>query len=220
MPLRKPALLILMGAAALVANGMAQASTFEIDANKSRIRFEVGHHDYAKAVKGRFHDVSGAIAYDAASPATTSIEAVIESSSVDTGNRYRDSHLRASFLEVSRFPEIRFRLTRFHVDEQTAEGELTVKGVKRKVILEISRLRETTDADGIRTLRCRAKTVLNRREFGIAESAEATSALGALIARVQAGLDEFIEDAVEIHISVVAHETPHYARRLADVDEL
>ncbi|MFT5443970.1 MAG: polyisoprenoid-binding protein YceI, partial [Myxococcota bacterium] len=108
---RKSIHLAAMLAAVALTTAAAHASSFEIVSEKSRVRFEAGHHDYAKPVKGRFHQLSGKIEYDVTSPGYTSMQVIIDPSSVDTDNQYRDSHLRSSFFEVEQFPEIRFQLT-------------------------------------------------------------------------------------------------------------
>ncbi len=184
----------------------AMAGTFEIQSEQSRVRFEIGHNDYTKPVRGRFANVSGEIDYEASAPTAATAEVVIDVASVDTDNAYRDGHLRESFFEADRYPQILFRLGRILPGEGWVEGELTMKGVTRTVTLAISNVRELVDERGKRVLTARATTRLNRRDFGIQGDPERTAGLGKLLGHIQQGLDEFIDDDVEISISLVAHE--------------
>ena len=51
-------------------------------------------------------------------------------------------------------------------------------------------------------------TRLNRRDFGVEEDADRAEGLGKVMAHIQEGLDEFIDDEVVVQLSVVAHEMP------------
>ena len=198
----------------------ASADTFKIQAERSRVRFEVGHHGYAKPVRGRFAALEGRIEYDSAAPGELEIEVRIDADSLDTDNRFRDAHLRSSFFETDRFPTIEFSATRVSVEEMRIEGNLTMKGVSRALVLELSGARELTGAEGLRELRCRAAARLDRREFGVAENADRAEGLEKILAHIQEGLDEFIDDEVEISIFVVARErAPVVATSQPDADE-
>ncbi len=188
----------------LLASSPALSSTYIIQSERSHVRFEVGHHDYAKPVRGSFDALSGEIQYDA-SEVGVGIDVVIDADSIDTANRYRDGHLRDAFFETDRFPEIRFRATGVDAGQQIVSGELTMKGVTRPVAFRVTNVREFTAADGTQVLRCRALGKVNRRDFGVAEDADRAEGLSRIMANIQEGLDEFIEDEVEIAISVVAH---------------
>lgn len=192
----------------LLSARISEASTFAIEADQSRVRFEVSHMDYVQPVRGRFVRLEGEIDYDAASPRNLAVDVRIDASSIDTSNRYRDGHLRSSFFETDKYPEIRFRVIRVLLEDQAVEGELTIKGHSEKVILQVSNVRELVDGQGGRVLRCRAKGRINRRDFGVEENADATSGLEGIVDQIQEGLDKFIEDDVEIDIFVVAREVP------------
>ena len=188
------------------------ATDYEIQPEKSRVRFEIGHSDYAKPVRGRFGNLSGEIGYDANTPNATTAEVVIDASSVDTDNGYRDEHLRTSFFEADRFPDIHFRLGRMLPTEGQVEGELTMRGVSQTVVLTISNLREIEDPTGMRIFRAHATTRLNRRDFGVEEDADRAQGLGKIMAHIQEGLDEFIDDEVVVRLSIVAHEMANDGR--------
>ena len=182
------------------------AANYAIQTEKSRVRFEIGHSDYANPVRGRFENLSGDISYDASAPDETTAEVFIDASSIDTDNGYRDEHLRTSFFEADRFPDIHFRMVNVFSVDGKVEGDLTIRGVTRKVVLTISNFHEVEDAAGMRIFRARATTLLNRREFGVEEDADRAAGLGKIMAHIQEGLDEFIDDEVVVRLSIVAHE--------------
>jgi hypothetical protein len=113
----------------------ALGATFDILPDQSRVRFKVGHSDYARPVTGRFGRLAGRIELDAAAPGTLEISVEIDADSIDTDNEFRDAHLRASFFETEKFPKIQFTATRVSAEENLVEGQLTMKGIVRDVTL-------------------------------------------------------------------------------------
>lgn len=191
----------------VVAGSSAHAEGWVIQGEKSRVRFEVGHHDYVKPVHGRFRELEGVVHYDADAPGPQrySVDVAVAASSIDTDNRYRDGHLRGSFFAADDHPVIRFRAQgSFDGKPESIQGELTLKGVTHPLRLEIESLRATTRRDGTRLLRARATGVVNRRRYGVEESTEANSALEKLLSGIQVGLDQFIDDEVRFSIRIVA----------------
>ena len=84
-------------------------SDWNIDPVHSGINFSVRHMVVSK-VRGHFTKYTGTLAIDDADLTRSVVEATIDASSIDTGTAQRDTHLRSpDFLDVERFPEIRFR---------------------------------------------------------------------------------------------------------------
>ena len=94
---------------------------WRIDPSRSRVEFRAQGLWGLATVKGRFERYAGTIDL-AAEPA---ILLTIEADSLDTGNRKRDTHLRADdFFAVEDHPEVRFVS-----DAATLEGDrLKVSG--------------------------------------------------------------------------------------------
>jgi polyisoprenoid-binding protein YceI len=118
-----------VNAAALVPQG-----TWAVDPVHSSIRFDVVDTETMfKSISGRFTDFEGAV-----EPGET--KGIVRTASVLSDNEQRDAHLRSpDFLEVERFPEIRFESTRIeHVegDRHKIFGELTIKDVAVPVELD------------------------------------------------------------------------------------
>ncbi|MFJ9590113.1 YceI family protein [Streptomyces acidicola] len=94
----------------------------------------------------------------------------IDASSIFTGNRTRDDHLRsADFLEVGKFPYIDFvseRFTHRQNTKWTVQGTLTLHGVSRTVALDTTYLGTVNGGYG-EELRCAAfaSTSLHREDF-------------------------------------------------------
>ena len=109
---------------------------YAVDVGHSIVEFSIGFA--LSRVKGRFTQWRGTILYDAADPANSSITAIIESGSLDTGWPNRDRHLRTSdFFDVDRYPTITFQSGRIRRigEGWVAEGPLTMHGITRPVAI-------------------------------------------------------------------------------------
>ncbi len=112
--------------------------TWQIDPSHSSVEFSVRHLMVSK-VKGRASRFTGEIHVDEV-PDRSYVVATVDTASIDTGDERRDEHLRSpEFLDVAHHPTIQFRSTsivptgdRWHV-----EGELTIRGVTRGVVLDV-----------------------------------------------------------------------------------
>ena len=63
-------------------------------------------------MRGRFTDFEGTIAMDQDAPERSSVEVVIQATSIDTSQPDRDAHLRsADFFDVEKFPTLTFKST-------------------------------------------------------------------------------------------------------------
>ncbi|MGH9122021.1 MAG: YceI family protein, partial [Acidimicrobiales bacterium] len=84
------------------------AGTWTIDPTHSEVSF-VARHLMVSKVKGSFKTFHGTVTI-ADDPFQSSVEATIETASVDTRDSSRDEHLRsAQFLDVENYPEMTYR---------------------------------------------------------------------------------------------------------------
>lgn len=137
--------------------------------------FETGHLGISW-VRGRFNKTTTARVVLDRAARKGSIEAVIDASSVDTGNDTRDRILRSdSYLDVEKFPTITFKSNNLKFDGDNllgADGELTIMGVTRPVSLKVTMFRciqhpvNKKDMCG-----AEASTAIKRSEFGVKRSA-------------------------------------------------
>jgi polyisoprenoid-binding protein YceI len=143
----------------------AQASAWELDPTPTVIAFSVRNLSVAH-VDGTFRLASGHVAVDDADVSRSTIEAVIDAASVDTGEPQRDAHLRsADFLNVARYPTIAFRSTRIEQGDGVrwkVTGDLTLRGTTRPVLLDV----ESSTVEGTRRS-AHVSTTIDRRDFGM-----------------------------------------------------
>ncbi|MFJ2772827.1 YceI family protein [Streptomyces sp. NPDC087300] len=125
------------GSPALPALPLA-AGRWEIDAFHSAVNFSIRHLGISK-VRGRFADVQAELVVGETAE-TSSVTATIALASIDTGNKDRDAHVRASdLLDVEKRPTMTFRSTGIEgADEEwTMTGDLTIGEVTRPVTLAV-----------------------------------------------------------------------------------
>jgi polyisoprenoid-binding protein YceI len=147
----------------------AEVSQFKFDPNHSEAKFSIRH--FFTNVEGRFNTMSGTIQFDDKNWADSSVEATIDANSISTNNSRRDDDLRGdNFFDVANYPTITFKSTKVTKGEGNAftiEGDLTMRGVTKKVTLDATFLgvgefgRMGTKAGFTAT------TKLNRQDYGI-----------------------------------------------------
>jgi polyisoprenoid-binding protein YceI len=144
--------------------------------------FEPGHtaaefsirHMMVTWVRGHFKNVHGSLEFDPENPAKLSLEATISASDIWTGEPQRDAHLRsADFLDVVNFPTIAFKSTasrRNGATDYQLSGELSIRGVKRPVILELhysGKWRTPYNDARVTRIGFSGSTSFNRQDFGV-----------------------------------------------------
>ncbi|MEU6141560.1 YceI family protein [Streptomyces sp. NPDC047081] len=152
----------------------------------------VAQHLGLTSVHGRFKEFGGRIEV-AENPLASSVEAVIEASSIDTGNGMRDGHLRsADFLDVDVHPKITFRSTGISPAGEarwTVHGELALHGVARPVDLDLSYLGTGPDPWGGVRASFRATTELRREDFAMNYNQVVRAGIAAIGATLRVELD-------------------------------
>jgi polyisoprenoid-binding protein YceI len=146
--------------------------TWLIDPVHSGVQFSVRHMMVSR-LRGRFRDVSGIIHIDEI-PERSSVEATIDMASIDTGDPTRDNHLlSADFFDVEHFPLARFVSTSvvpeplLGPDRWAVDGDLTIRDVTRRVVLELELGGVALDPWGNVRAGFRAWTQIDREQFGI-----------------------------------------------------
>jgi polyisoprenoid-binding protein YceI len=149
---------------------MSGTGRWEIDTSHSDVQFTVRHMVVTK-VRGRFTRWAGAIELNEDDLGRSSVTVSIEADSIDTGHADRDAHLRsADFLDVASHPRLEFRSTAIErVDEERyrIHGDLTIRGVTRKVTLDTELGGIQADPWGARRAGFSARTKIDRRDFGL-----------------------------------------------------
>jgi polyisoprenoid-binding protein YceI len=149
------------------------ARTFSIDASHSEVGFQVRH--LITKVRGRFTGFAGTIEFDAATPARSSVNLVIQAGSIDTGEPKRDEHLKsADFFAVATYPTLTFASTTVTPtggSTYDVEGDLTIHGVTRRIVLPVTLLGTAKDPWGNEKLAFETETTINRRDFDLSWNA-------------------------------------------------
>jgi polyisoprenoid-binding protein YceI len=130
-------------------------------------------------VRGHFKNVHGTLQFDPTSPSNSSVEVSIDAGTLWTGVKERDDHLRsADFLDVENYPRITFTGDQVEVKgeyDYAVTGDLTIRGITRKVCLNVSYLGQWETPwweDGVnKGPKTRAgflaTTTISRRDFGV-----------------------------------------------------
>jgi polyisoprenoid-binding protein YceI len=142
--------------------------TFALDPSHSQVGFVVRHLVAAK-VRGHFTAFEGTITVGD-EPAGSSVEVTIQADSFDTRDAGRDEHVRsADFLDVEHHPTLTFRSTGVRVegDDWKVDGELTIRGVTKPVVLDLEIDGVVQDPWGNQRLVVSAETEINREDFGL-----------------------------------------------------
>lgn len=166
---------LLAAALALSCVGVADAATYQVDANHTQVWFTYNHFGYAN-LSGRLNQVSGTLEFDPANPAASSIRVELPMSSLSTGVPKLDAHLAsADFFEVDKYPTASFRSSKVTVlgkDRLAVAGDLTIHGVTRPVTLAVT-INSTAEHRSRKTPMAGfdATTTIKRSEFGVARMA-------------------------------------------------
>lgn len=117
----------------------AQSSTWTIDKNHAEINFEIRHAAVSN-VRGSISNITGSVVWDEKDLSKASVNATIDTNTVNTNNDARDKHLKSpDFFNVEKFPTMTFKstsVTRANGKLQVI-GELTLAGVTKPVTLDV-----------------------------------------------------------------------------------
>ena len=146
-------------------------STWNIDPAHTVAEFKVKHMMIAN-VKGHFPKVSGVLTLDESKLADSRVEATIEATSIETRDAQRDAHLKsADFFDVEKFPTLNFKSTNISVvrdGELSVEGDLTIRGVTRKVNFQVEGpTPPSKDPWGNTRVAISASAKINRKDFDL-----------------------------------------------------
>jgi polyisoprenoid-binding protein YceI len=144
-------------------------TTWKIDPTHTLVEFSAKHM-MITTVKGRVTEVEGTIYTDEKNPQNSSVEATLKAASIDTRTEQRDQHLRGEdFLNVEKYPEIKFKSTRITGDKQHFKltGDLTIRDVTREITLDVEYEGRNKDPWGGERVGFSASGKLDRREFGL-----------------------------------------------------
>lgn len=151
-----------------VTTTIAPAGTWTADPVHSNVSFEVGYAG-VNTFRGGFREFQATLDGD-------SLTGSAKVASVDVKDEQLNGHLQTpDFFDAARYPEIEFRATdlrRGDGNAVEAEGELTIKGVKRPVHLTGTIAdAPSTDPFGRERLGLRLETEIDRTQYGVSWNA-------------------------------------------------
>ena len=158
-----------VGAAGLFGAQNLRAEMFMIDAAHSDVGFSVRHMVVSK-VRGSFSGLAGNFDYTENKPELWKASATNEIASINTNNSKRDEHLRnPDFFDAEKFPIMTFVGEKAEMKEgkYMLPGTLTMHGVAKPVTLEIMPGGVIKDMRGGMRAGFEAKTMINRKDFGL-----------------------------------------------------
>jgi polyisoprenoid-binding protein YceI len=144
--------------------------SWQIDPSHSDVGFSVRHAMVA-TVRGHFNVLSGVLEIDEAHPESSSVEAQVETTSIDTRDTNRDGHLRsADFFDVDKYPVITFKSTKIESkgdNNYKVVGNLDLHGVTKEVTFDADYSGQAKDPFGNQRAGLSARTTINRKDFGL-----------------------------------------------------
>jgi polyisoprenoid-binding protein YceI len=144
----------------------AESAAYIIDTEHTSLAFEVPHL-VISTVEGRFKKFSGHFTWD---EKTLTVEAEVETASVETGQEKRDQHLRsADFFDSKKYPKMTFRSTgseRKSSQEWRLKGLLTIRGKTLPVVFDMDYKGKAVAYERQRVA-FKAQTTINRKDFGL-----------------------------------------------------
>jgi polyisoprenoid-binding protein YceI len=149
----------------------ATITTWNIDPAHSVAEFKVKHMMISN-VKGQFPKLSGVLTLDESNRTNSRVGAVIEAASIETRDEQRNAHLKSTdFFHVEKFPTLYFKSSRVNLvgdGEVAVEGDLTIRGVTRKVTFSVEGpTPPAKDPWGNTRIAVSATTKINRKDFGL-----------------------------------------------------
>lgn len=122
-------------------------------------------------VRGQFRVLSGKLQLDEAHPENSSVEAQVETASIDTHDPNRDADLRsANFFEAEKYPVITFKSNKVESKGENiyrVSGLLDMHGVQKEVAFDAEYTGQQKDPYGNIRAGLSAKTRVNRKDFGL-----------------------------------------------------
>ena len=164
---------------------ISQTRYLTIEGNHSSLGFSVDIAGGVTKVTGKFLEHDLKLTYVDNDWTRSKIDMAIVASSIDTGIKDRDEHLRtADFFDVEQFPTIEFKSKKITSESENnyiATGDFTMHGVTREISIPFT----VTSSEG-NTIGIKIETQINRIDYSVAPDFKHTS------------IDNFISDDIDI----------------------
>ena len=149
----------------------AEAGTYAIEPEHTRLRFDVTHFGFTK-YDGEFRKVSGTLALDPANPDASKVDITVATDSVTVPNaKLHDELVSPQWLDAAKDPEITFKstkVTKTGADTADVTGDFTLHGVTKPLTLHVKFNAAGTNPVSKRyTSGFEARGQIMRTEFGV-----------------------------------------------------
>jgi polyisoprenoid-binding protein YceI len=150
---------------------LSHGAMWDIDPAHTSAQFAV-RHLMVSTVRGEFGKVGGTVNLDEQDPTKSSLEATIDTASLNTRVEKRDQHLKSpDFLDVAKYPAMTFKSKKIEKVSDTkfkVTGDLTLRGVTKEVVLDVEgSTKASKDPSGNLRIGGVATTKINRQDFGV-----------------------------------------------------
>ncbi len=180
-------------------------TTWALDPTHSELQFKIKHL-MISIVTGQFNQFSGTVETEEDDFTTAKVYFQAEVNSISTNNEQRDMHLKAGdFFDAAKYPKVVFegeRMEKTGEDEYKLHGTLTVKGVSKKLVLNVEFGGITQDPWGKTRTGFSVTGKINRQDYGM--SFGAVSETGGLLlgdeVKINANV-QFVKQVVEELVS-------------------
>ncbi len=164
-------LVAVLAIVALGLPGLSAGAMWDIDPAHTSAQFAV-RHLMVSTVRGEFGKVSGTVNLDEQDPSKSSLEATVDTASINTRVEKRDQHLKSpDFLDVAKYPTMTFKSKKIEKVSDTkfkVTGDLTLHGVTKEVVLDVEGSPKAfKDPSGNLRVGGVATTKINRQDFSV-----------------------------------------------------
>src|SRR5690554_2575615 len=127
-------------ASAFATSAIAEPVTYNLDNTHTFPSFSYQHLGFSTQVQ-KFKNTTGTVVYDKEAK-TAEVDVTIDMTSIETGTEAFNSHIQGKdFFDTENYPTATFKSTKVVFDGDvpaTVEGDLTIKGVTKAVVLNVS----------------------------------------------------------------------------------
>jgi polyisoprenoid-binding protein YceI len=166
-------IILTLAIAAIGITASAQ-SKWNVDPSHSNVKFSVSHMVISE-VEGSFSGYEGTLDAPGADFNNSTINFSVNVGTVNTNSEQRDGHLKsADFFDVAKYPTMNFKSTSFKKtsgNNYKLEGNLTIKGVTKKVTFDVTYGGTVKDPYGNIKAGFKAKGSIKRMDYGLTWSA-------------------------------------------------
>src|SRR5664279_5042184 len=153
-------------------------TTWVLDPTHSELQFKIKHL-MISTVTGQFNQFKGTVETNGDDFTTAKVHFEADINSISTNNSQRDEHLKAGdFFSAETYPALEFegdRMEKTEDDEYKLYGTITLKGVSKKLVLNVEFGGITKDPWGNTRTGFSVNGKINRQDYGISFGAVSES---------------------------------------------